>query len=398
MTNLERYLNQATRGIWGRRKLEIREELESDILERTKKFELMRLSRETATARAIQELGDARVVNRGMTGVYMMPTFFKSAIVAAMISVVLVLSVQPSIAQVANSTRFPIAQCQDANAKSFMDLIENKNVAIPCDSGENWISISSLKQTLQPLGVKVAEYPDVAYRTIGLTFPEHYTATLNLDSVQHKFGDTKIIMNQDFFNATILMHALMDTPLHLRMTGWKNPRISVGKTTFYLGKDNSLVNTSHLYVSGLYSEIDSLFPYKLAMEDIVFGAEQMNQHFADAGIIRDEYIHKIRYNAEPNTIVVFLSREKFDFDGSKQLKEWRRAFIAPVSTDGTFVFSSRSKTLRFGTKIDKLPTSVTEGLSDVVAYRFNGDLSINGKHKLTVIKPAALVLESSKKR
>ena len=163
MNNLERYLNQATRGIWGRRKLEIREELENHVLERTKKFELMGLSRETATARAIQELGDARVVNRGMTGVYMMSTYLKSTVAVIMISVALGWTTQLSIAQVANTTRYPITQCQDSSTKTYMELIENKSIPIPCEAFENWISISSLKQTLQPLGVKVAEYPDVAY-------------------------------------------------------------------------------------------------------------------------------------------------------------------------------------------------------------------------------------------
>jgi hypothetical protein len=57
---LEQYLKNATRGIWGKRKLEIREELEADILERTKKFELMGFSREQGILKSLEELGNPR--------------------------------------------------------------------------------------------------------------------------------------------------------------------------------------------------------------------------------------------------------------------------------------------------------------------------------------------------
>ncbi len=60
MTPLEQYLNNATRGIWGKRKLEIQEELERDILERTKKFELMGFSRDQGILKSLEELGNPR--------------------------------------------------------------------------------------------------------------------------------------------------------------------------------------------------------------------------------------------------------------------------------------------------------------------------------------------------
>jgi hypothetical protein len=65
MTNLEKYLNNATRGIWGKRKLEIQEELEADILERSKKFELNGFSRDQALAKAFEELGSPERLSIG---------------------------------------------------------------------------------------------------------------------------------------------------------------------------------------------------------------------------------------------------------------------------------------------------------------------------------------------
>jgi hypothetical protein len=60
ISNLEQYLKNATRGIWGKRKLEIQEELERDILERTKKFELMGFSRDQGILKSLEELGNPR--------------------------------------------------------------------------------------------------------------------------------------------------------------------------------------------------------------------------------------------------------------------------------------------------------------------------------------------------
>jgi hypothetical protein len=95
MTPLEQYLNNATRGIWGKRKLEIREELESDITERSKKFVLSGFSRDQAVEKAILELGDARVVNNGMKGIYIMPTMLKTSIAVIMVTLTITAMTKP---------------------------------------------------------------------------------------------------------------------------------------------------------------------------------------------------------------------------------------------------------------------------------------------------------------
>jgi hypothetical protein len=70
-SELETYLKTATRGLWGQKKLEVREELEAHMLERAHKHELLGMAREAAISKAIQELGNARVINQHMMEVYM---------------------------------------------------------------------------------------------------------------------------------------------------------------------------------------------------------------------------------------------------------------------------------------------------------------------------------------
>jgi hypothetical protein len=70
VTNLEHYLNTATRGLWGKRKLEVREELEAHMLEKAHKHELFGLAREDAILKSLAELGSAQVIRSGLQRTY----------------------------------------------------------------------------------------------------------------------------------------------------------------------------------------------------------------------------------------------------------------------------------------------------------------------------------------
>jgi hypothetical protein len=394
MTPLEQYLNNATRGIWGKHKLEIREELHNDILERTRKHQLAGLSFDAAITQAIQELGDARVLNRGMTGVYMMPTFIKSAVAAVMISLAVILTMQPGIAQVTSTTRLPVPQCLESKSPTVDILVQNnKTLPVSCEFGQLWFSLSSLKKVLQPLDIKVLEFPDAPYRDVYLKFPEGFTAKVHLDWNQIRFSDPSIVLNPDYISAIALTEALSLTPLNVRITGWENPRITVGKTTFTLGTNEARVNAESLYVEALRSSLEYSFPQIKDPEPLLHIPVTLGDHL---------YAHTIRYNAEPGTIIAVLSREPVSgmyqpMNGEKPPKLMRRITLTPVGQDGTFQYFSRSKTLRFENQIDKLKPLVVDGVSDVIVLRLTGDFSFNSKEQLQIIKPGALSLESIKK-
>ena len=100
---LERYLKAATRGLWGKKKLEVREELEAHILERAHKHELLGLEHQKALSNAIQELGNARIINHKMTEVYTMPTIRVGFLVSALFVGAMTMLLSSSIAQVSVS-------------------------------------------------------------------------------------------------------------------------------------------------------------------------------------------------------------------------------------------------------------------------------------------------------
>jgi hypothetical protein len=70
MNELEHYLKNATRGLGGKRKLEVREELEAHVLERVRKHEFLGLTREEAISKSLSELGSAQVIRLGLQRTY----------------------------------------------------------------------------------------------------------------------------------------------------------------------------------------------------------------------------------------------------------------------------------------------------------------------------------------
>ena len=70
MTDLKQYLKAATRGLWGKKKLEVREELEAHVLERAHKHELLGIAREDAILKSLGEFGPAQVIRSGLQRTY----------------------------------------------------------------------------------------------------------------------------------------------------------------------------------------------------------------------------------------------------------------------------------------------------------------------------------------
>jgi hypothetical protein len=76
MNQLEQFLKNATQGLFGKRNLEVQEELEAHVLERARKHELLGLSREDAISRSLTELGSASVIRSGLQRTYLAKPIF----------------------------------------------------------------------------------------------------------------------------------------------------------------------------------------------------------------------------------------------------------------------------------------------------------------------------------
>jgi len=105
-TVLERYLNSACAGLYGLERQTVRGELEANLLERVREFQVMGCSRAKALERALEEFGSPGKVSRGMQEVYILPNLLKSGALAGMLAVGAYLALASSVAGVV-----PISLC-----------------------------------------------------------------------------------------------------------------------------------------------------------------------------------------------------------------------------------------------------------------------------------------------
>ena len=214
MTDLERYLNAATKGLWGKRKLEVREELEIHIRDRAHTLEHTGLEHESAIRKAIQELGDPRVLNHGMKGVHVMPNLIRSSLVLMAFVTGIIITMPRSTAQVSVMTT-------TKDRHGFFDV--------------TWLNVESLVATLKNAGVNVVQEGQQRHRA---TFPEGGQTILEATWTQNAQG---------FESASQFLNSLEGTKLPIWLSGFDNPKVSIGRTSFTLGTAEQPVRGDYFY-------------------------------------------------------------------------------------------------------------------------------------------------------
>lgn len=163
----ERYLTAATRGLWGRRRREIREELEAHLCERVLAHRIGGMTE--AVELALAELGSPQEVNAGMIQLYTLPTVVGSgalALAAASLSVALLTaSAAPALP---GTFYWPSPECVQA--------LEATSARQPSQCfaihGTFWVNQHSLQQALEPQGVIFKKlFADNTYSAFSVIFP-----------------------------------------------------------------------------------------------------------------------------------------------------------------------------------------------------------------------------------
>ena len=246
MNDVEQYLRSATRGLWGRKRGEVREELAAHIEERTMAFRLAGLSEEDATERVLSELGHPREVSVGMTKLYTAPWVAGSGILAAAVCAVSVTVASMGMAQsLPISYRWPSENC----FKAQQDLSRK------CLRDTPWTNITALKENLEPLGVKVSEQKDA----VTLSFPDAQPVRLplRLDPEQFGLGEGTLgsfILGEQLREGyypiyNVVSEIARQAGVPVKLEGWENPTLKVGDTAFHLGTETQVVQGNEFYWS-----------------------------------------------------------------------------------------------------------------------------------------------------
>lgn len=240
------YLRRATRGLWGRRRREVREELEAHLNERVLAHRIAGLGEAGAVERALAELGNPRDVSAGMMRLYTLPTVMGSgaALAAACVLVVSLLPKGAAQAPVASSFYWPSAECTAALRSS--SILRPYQV---CEELDNslWLDPQELKAAFEAQGVTVRGDDE----TLRLTFPD----SSPVDIPVGRSGAPRVTVEgteKPAVPGSVSLWNLVtgvseQSDLAVRFEGWDNPVVHIGNASFQLGTELRQVKGGDFY-------------------------------------------------------------------------------------------------------------------------------------------------------
>jgi hypothetical protein len=158
---IEAYLNKSTRGLWGRKKADVKEELAAHIQGRINAHLIAGYNEKDALEKTLTELGNPTYISAGMARLHSLPVVVGSGVVLTTLFALVVVFVSNTVAQVLERLEiFPSAFCLSR---------DDPKISMDCSVDGFWLSLENLKATLEPQGVLVKQDD----REISLTFPDN---------------------------------------------------------------------------------------------------------------------------------------------------------------------------------------------------------------------------------
>lgn len=251
MSELDRYLRRATRGLWGRKKREMWSELEEHALERAHALQVFGLREEDALSRALRDLGPAEAVAGALNGVHTMPSILKTSALAALLTVLGLSVVTGSSAQVSITYDGPRKACSACAPRPSGD----KSVA--------WLNNRDLGRQLTAQGIRTRWQGNTL--VVFLPRPDGKGDSLI------NFDPSLSLGGQPYNTVHYLVFALAGVP-GARVQGYDNPTFTVNGARFTLGtRARPLVgNTVYEPLAGeiadeLYRRATARKPYAIGL-------------------------------------------------------------------------------------------------------------------------------------
>lgn len=239
---IETYLRKSTRGLWGKKRNEVREELSSHIEGRVNAHLIGGLSESDAVEKTLVELGHPTNVSAGMARVYTLPIVAGSGMMLAMwCALVVVVLLSGSTAQNLETINvIPADECLEAKGE-----IPNY-----CMTNENYTTLEVLQKTLEGQGVKIGSIGDMW----ALKFPGNHTVVLPYYSpqtfeMQDESGKNIILRTRpEYFSVAELIKAISRSSIELvKLEGWENPTLQVNQAAIQLSRGEQIIGKKDFY-------------------------------------------------------------------------------------------------------------------------------------------------------
>ena len=368
MTNLEKYLRNATRGTYGKTRALIRNELEANIKMRGKELEHHGLDEIEAITKALEELGTPNLVSRGMMGVYTMPKMTRAALPIAFILTATVIVLSISRAQVETTSVGTIPECNFAkiNTSTF-----------PCIFEGNWFKFSSFKTELEQKGGTVEEVD----KNLILNFPKDHKIEIPF-ATEGSSVDKSMRFEREgakFYFTTQIMNIISQkSNLPVKLEGYINPRLIVGETSIQFGTSDTPLKTSWFRFMNLQTQLREDFQksgFRLEKID----SPNFNLEFLRVASCCNPLPEIYAKVNEPAGTIYAAIQQNYD---SKFLID-----IAEVNRDGILKFMLGGQTMYFVNDFKKLKA----GQGETVLLRLTNRIDPRAKQYEIAPLPAKLI-------
>ncbi len=174
MKQTEQYVRQATRGLWGRARRELKTELEGHIAERCQEFQLAGLNPQEAERQTLRELGAPVQVSGGMLDVHIFPALGKAGVLSALLATAVFSALPQGLAQVQSI----YTSAKGSGPASYLDF-EQFKAEIKKAGGE--VSGPAQTATITIPGAPRPNYPLNTAQWPGATLNQGNTVYLQAD-------------------------------------------------------------------------------------------------------------------------------------------------------------------------------------------------------------------------
>lgn len=328
---LDRYLRRATRGLCGRRRREVREELETHLQDRIRAYRIAGLSEGDATEQTLKELGHPKEVSRGMAQLYALPPLIGSGTLLAALCVLFVIALPEGVAQSLEvSYRHPSSGCLERNRG--------------CDSIFEWTNAEALRNALEPQGGAVRE---TATGGLLLDLPGARSVYLSLGPTVYQTdyegaplsADRK--SSPDYYTLDHLISAMAaQAGKPVRLEGWEAPVLSVGDTKFDLVGQEKALSSRSLYLRYLVNVLSSLIEPSPGVRSAAMYGEPVGITFATApGAARS---HSMTYRVpEPGVYGLIVARDPAVTTAAEGVDIVLNLDVAPANEEGIVTFPNK---------------------------------------------------------
>ncbi len=401
--HLQRYLRLATWGLWGRRKREVRQELEGNIREMALESQIAGLTPHEALEQALRAFGKPELVNAGMIRVYTMPILMRNTLLIAALGILSIGTINSSTAQIITTNRVPYEPCRDTK---IQDFLVGSNLW-HCEGHRLYLPTQSLRTTLEPLGVKFELSKGVSdvNPTFHMTFPGGQETALHLEDLvklssnatDTEFEHIKTI--PDFISLANFFEALSTTGLPVTLEGGEKAQISVGTVSFTLEMPETPLNRNLLLSNALANKLDLFFlPRQFPASPTRTKEEETEALLTESSRGQPSLHAYFRYeirvkNAQSDAVYAVLSRETFSAQCTCPDPSYRRADVGTFK-DGVLEYASSASKLKPTNSTTDLEKIERREPGQVVVVRFTGRLD-QGAKSFEIVPPDQISIKNT---